>query len=73
MKYKIFKMAEPSVLDYPDHSGYQISIRSRIALEAWIWTWETSNSFETEQEARDYVASHEEEFRSGNHAIILTF
>jgi len=33
MKYKIFKMAEPSVLDYPDDSGYHITIRKRIALE----------------------------------------
>lgn len=66
-------MAEPSVLDYPDDSGYHITIRRRIALEEVKWTWDSEDSFETEQEARDYVESHEEEFRSGNHAIILTF
>ena len=73
MKYKIFKMVEPDVLSYIDDTWYNNIIRRRIALVEVQWKWDSQDSFDTEQEARDYVATHEDEFRSGNYAIILIF
>lgn len=66
-------MVEPDSLAYIDDRWYENRIKRRIALEEVPWKWDSQDSFETEQEARDYISSHEDEFRSGNYAIILTF
>lgn len=68
MKYKIYRLVEPEVLKYIDESGWENSIKNRIAFEEVLW-----NEFDTEQEAKDYISENKEQFSRWSYTIILTF